>query len=224
MCWLQGRWNAKKIWCARLICTIYRRSHVWCLPFSMIMDRWWGIKEGVTSSEGQDRLHQAQVECSRQRYNLDRFSLLPVSCCVWETGFRIDNRTIKRGSRMSNSVTSFGESSNLCILASSYSVVIWSYPCEDIELVVISITSSCSSKSDLPFVSCCDFDLGGFSVSHQVRYLTLLYLILSHLVITNISTFYWEALVVLYPTQFESDQSELPFKSYDRLNIGYYSF
>ena len=151
--------------------------------------RWWGIKKGVPSWEGQDRLHRAQVECSRQRYNLDRFSLLPVSRCVCETGFRIDNRSIKRGSRMSNSVTSFGESSNLCILASSYLVVIWSYPCEDIELVVISITSSCSSKSDLPYVSCCDFDLCGFSVSHQVRYITLLYLILSHLVIINISTF-----------------------------------
>ena len=170
--------------------------------------RWWGIKKGVPSWEGQDRLHRAQVECSRQRYNLDRFSLLPVSRCVCETGFRIDNRTIKRGSRMSNSVTSFGESSNLCILASSYLVVIWSYPCEDIELVVISITSSCSSKSDLPYVSCCDFDLCGFSVSHQVRYITLFYLILSHLVIINISTFYWEALVVLYPTQLESGQSK----------------
>src|SRR3954468_13254065 len=78
-------------------------------------------------------------ECSRQRYNLDRFSLLPVSCCVWDTGFRIDNRTIKRGSRMSNSVTLFREISNLCILASSYLVAIWSYPCEDLELVLISI-------------------------------------------------------------------------------------
>ena len=120
---------------------------------------------------------------------------------------------------MSNSVTLFVESSNLCILASSYLVVIWSYPCDDIELVVISITSSCSSKSDLPFASCCDFDLCGFLVSHQVRYLTLFYLILSHLVIINISTFYWEALVAVYPTQFESGQSELPVKSYCRLNI-----
>src|SRR4051812_47485962 len=113
----------------------------------------------------------------------------------------IDNHTIKRGSRMSNSITSFGESSNLCILASSYLVAIWSYPCEDLELVVISITSSWSSKSDLPFVSYCDFDLGGFSVSRQVRHLTLLYLILSHLVITNIFTFYRISCVVLFPTQ-----------------------
>src|SRR4051812_13199855 len=34
----------------------------------------------------------------------------------WETGFRIDSRTIKRGSRVSNSIISFEESSNLCIL------------------------------------------------------------------------------------------------------------
>src|SRR4051812_16667082 len=122
---------------------------------------------------------------------------------------------------MSNSIISFRERSNLCILASSYLIIIWSYPCEKLELVVISITSSWSSKSDLPFVSCCDFDIGGFSVSHQVRYLTLYYLIHSHLVIINISTFYWEALVVLYPTQLESGQSESPIKSYDRLKFAY---
>ena len=120
------------------------------------------------------------MECSRQRYNLDRFSLLPVSCCVCETGFKIDNRTIKRGSRMSNSVTSFGESSNLCILASSYLVVIWSYPCEDIELVVISITSSCSSKSDLPFVSCCVLILEVLPVCILEIGKTFHYLVLTH--------------------------------------------
>ena len=171
--WRQGQWNEDKMCCASSKCTIYRRSHVWCLPSPVIMDRWWEIKKGVPSWEGQVCLHRAQVERSRQRYSLDRFSLLPVSCCVWETGFRIDNRTIKRGSRMSNSITLFGESSNLCILASLYLVVICTYPCEDIELVVISITRSCSSKSDLLFVSCCNFDLAGFSVSHQVRYPTL---------------------------------------------------
>lgn len=142
------------------------------------------------------------MEFSRKRYNLDRFFLLPVSCCVRETGFRIDNRTIKRGSRMSNSIISFRESSNLCILASSYLVIVWYYPCEDLELVVISITSSCSSKSDLPFVYCCDFDLGGFSVSHQVRYLILLYLILSHLVITNIFQRNWNRVKRSYQSKF----------------------
>ena len=43
----------------------------------------------------------------------------------WETGFRIDSRSIKRGSRVSISIISFGESSNLCILASSFLVLIW---------------------------------------------------------------------------------------------------
>src|SRR3954464_12118704 len=46
----------------------------------------------------------------------------------WEIGFRIDSRTIKRGSRVSISIISFGERSNLCILASSYLVAIWFYP------------------------------------------------------------------------------------------------
>src|SRR3954466_8201285 len=123
---------------------------------------------------------------------------------------------------MSNSITSFRESSKLCILASSYLVVIWSYPYEDIELVLISITSSCSSKSDPSFISYCDFDLCGFSVSHQVRYITLLYLIHSHLVITNIFTFHRVAHVVLFPTQLESGRLELPIKSYRGLNFPRY--
>ena len=38
-------------------------------------------KKGVPTIEEQDGLHQVQVGCSRQRYVLDRASLLPVSCC-----------------------------------------------------------------------------------------------------------------------------------------------
>ena len=49
-----------------------------------------------------DRHHLAQVECSRKRYDLDRV-------------FRIGNRTIKRGSQVSFSVSVI-ESSNICIL------------------------------------------------------------------------------------------------------------
>jgi hypothetical protein len=33
--------------------------------------------------------HQAQVECARQRFALDRFSLLQVSCVSWRSGYRI---------------------------------------------------------------------------------------------------------------------------------------
>ena len=43
--------------------------------------------------------------------------LLYQSHVVWETGFRIDSRTIKRGSQVSNFTVSFVESSNLCIIA-----------------------------------------------------------------------------------------------------------
>ena len=40
------------------------------------------IKKGVPTWGGQDRHHLAQVECTRQRYDFDRFSLLPVSWCL----------------------------------------------------------------------------------------------------------------------------------------------
>ena len=39
------------------------------------------IKKGVPSRGIQDRYHLAQVECTRQMYDLDRFSILPVSWC-----------------------------------------------------------------------------------------------------------------------------------------------
>ena len=67
----------------------------------------------------------SQVECARQRYDLDRVSSLPVSCYSRETGLLDRYRTIKRGSRLSFSV-SVGESSNHCILGiSSFLVLIW---------------------------------------------------------------------------------------------------
>jgi hypothetical protein len=47
---------------------------------------------------------------------LDRLSLLPVSCCFWETDFRINSHTIKRSSRMSILIVSFRVNSKLFIL------------------------------------------------------------------------------------------------------------
>ena len=41
------------------------------------------IKKGVPTLGSQDRYHLAQVECARQRYDLDRVSILPVSCCLF---------------------------------------------------------------------------------------------------------------------------------------------
>ena len=40
------------------------------------------IKKGVPTWGGQDHHHIAQVECERQRYDVDRFYLLPVSWCL----------------------------------------------------------------------------------------------------------------------------------------------
>ena len=37
------------------------------------------IKKDVTTWESRDHHHVAQVECARQMYDLDRFSILPVS-------------------------------------------------------------------------------------------------------------------------------------------------
>jgi hypothetical protein len=115
------------------------------------------IKKGVPSWGSQDRHHLAQVECARQSYDLDRVSFIPVSQCG-RPGFRIDSRTIKRGSRVSNLFVSFRESSNLCILGI---IFIGSYlaffPCEVLELVVILMTSSSSSKTDFLWKTCCVF-------------------------------------------------------------------
>jgi hypothetical protein len=42
-------------------------------------------KDGPTWGR-KDRHHQDEVECIRQGFILDRFSLLPVSCVSFETG------------------------------------------------------------------------------------------------------------------------------------------
>ena len=81
-----------------------------------------------------------------QRYDLDRVSFLTgLVVLVGRLVYRTDSRTIKRGSRVSNLFASFGESSNLFILDI---IFLGSYPCEELELVVILMTSSSSSKTD----------------------------------------------------------------------------
>ena len=66
---------------------------------------------------------------------------------------------------MSNLTISFKESSNLCILGiSSFLVLIFgSYPWEDLELVLFSMTSSSSSKTDSICILYCVFDIGVFT-------------------------------------------------------------
>ena len=57
---------------------------------------------------------------------------------VWRPGYRIDSRTIKGGSQVSSLIVSFVESSNHCILASSFLILIF-LSFEVLELVVISV-------------------------------------------------------------------------------------
>ena len=136
-------------------------SNIWVF---IKQEQEYAIKKGVPTWEGQDRHHLAQVECARQRYDLDRFSLLPVSWWWWETGFRIDNRTIKRGSQVSNLTVSFERAQTFAYLASYLSWFLFGfYPCEDLELVFISMTSSSSSKTDFEWISYGVFDVGGFT-------------------------------------------------------------
>jgi hypothetical protein len=81
-------------------------------------------------------------------------------------GFRTGSRTIKRGSRVSDLIISFKESSNHCILGIIFlGLLTISYPCEVLELVFILITSSSSSKTDFLWKTCCVFDVAEFTSS-----------------------------------------------------------
>ena len=65
---------------------------------------------------------------------------------------------------MSNLIVSLGRAQTFAYLAYHLSWFLFGfYPCEDLELVFISMTSSSSSKTDFICISCCVFDIGGFT-------------------------------------------------------------
>ena len=82
-------------------------------------------------------------------------------------GYRIDSRTIKRGSRPSILIVSFVESTNLCILAINF---IGSYLdlILVLVLVVLVMTRLSSPKTVVICVFYCGFDIGDF-VGSSVR-------------------------------------------------------
>ena len=83
---------------------------------------------------------------------------------VGRLGYRIVNRTIKRGSRVSNLIASSWRAQTFAFLAYHPSWLLFvSYSFEDFELVSISMTSSSSSKTDSICILYCIFDIGGFS-------------------------------------------------------------
>jgi hypothetical protein len=83
---------------------------------------------------------------------------------VVRPGYRIDSRTIKRSSQVSNFIVSFGErAQTFASLASSFLVLFGSYPWEDLDIVLISMTSSSSSKMVFICILYCVYDVGGFT-------------------------------------------------------------
>jgi hypothetical protein len=80
---------------------------------------------------------------------------------VLRPGYRIGSRTINRGSRVSNLIVSFRESSNLCILGIIF-VGLIGHPCEVLELVVSSMKISSSSKKEFVWDTSCVFGVWRF--------------------------------------------------------------
>ena len=71
---------------------------------------------------------------------------------------------------MSNLIASLWRAQTFAFLAYHLSWFLFGfYPCENLELVFISIPSSSSSKTDLIGISCGVFDVGGFIGSSLVE-------------------------------------------------------
>ena len=90
---------------------------------------------------------------------------------VGSPGYRIDCRTIK-GLSMSSLIVSFVESSNHCMFASSFLVLVW-FSLRVLELMVILMTSSSSSKTEFTCIFYDVFDVGG-SVGSSLLEVSLL--------------------------------------------------
>ena len=134
---------------------------------------------------------------------------------VWRPGCRIDSRTIKGGSRMSSLIVSFIEISNHCILASSCLVLVWFFSLWDLELMVILMTSSNSSKTDFICFFYCVFGGGGFTGLIRGRVLTIFLWAFSYLLLIDISINIVLAHVVSFPTNLVSSNSESVCRSCD---------
>ena len=131
---------------------------------------------------------------------------------VWRPGYRIDSCTIKGGSQVSSLIVSFVENSNHCILASCFLVLVW-FSLWVLELMVILMTSLSSSKTEFACVFYDVFGVGGFTGLIRGRVLTIFLWDLSHLLILNISIKIVLALVVSFPTNLVSLNSESVCKS-----------
>ena len=126
---------------------------------------------------------------------------------VGRPGYRIDSRTIKGGSQVSSLIVSFVESSNHCILASCFLVLVW-FSLWVLELMVILMTSLSSSKTEFACVFYDVFGVGGFTGLIRGRVLTIFFWAFSHLLIIDISIKIVLSFVASFPTNLVSSNSE----------------
>ena len=126
---------------------------------------------------------------------------------VGRPGYRIDSRTIKGGSQVSSLIVSFVESSNHCILASCFLVLVW-FSFWVLELMVILMTSSISSKMEFSCFFYCVFGVGGFTGLIQGRVLTIFSWAFSNFLLIVSSIKIVLALVASFPTNLVSLNSE----------------
>ena len=131
---------------------------------------------------------------------------------VGRPGYRIDSRTIKGGSQVSSLIVSFVESSNHCILASCFLVLVW-FSLWVLELMVILMTSLSSSKTEFACVFYDVFGVGGFTGLIRGRVLTIFLWAFSHLLLIVFSIKIVLALVASFPTNLVSSNSESVCKS-----------
>ena len=131
---------------------------------------------------------------------------------VGRPGYMIDSRTIKGGSQVSSLIVSFVESSNHCILALCFLVLVW-FSLWVLELMVILMTSLSSSKTEFACVFYDVFGAGGFTGLIRGMVITIFFWSFSHLLLIGISIKIVLALVAGFPTNLVSLNSESVCKS-----------
>ena len=137
---------------------------------------------------------------------------------VGRLGYRIDCRTIKGGSQVGSLIVSLVESSNHCILAFCFLVLVWFYLWV-LELMVILMTSLSSSKTEFACVFYDVFGVGGFTGLIRGRVLTIFLWVFSHLLLIDISIKIVLALIASFPTNLVSSNSESVCKSCDSFGV-----
>ena len=131
---------------------------------------------------------------------------------VGRPSYRIVCRTIKGGSQVGSLIVSLVESSNHCILASCFLVLVW-FSLWVLELMVILMTSLSSSKTEFACIFYDVFSVGDFTGLTQGRVLTIFLWAFSNLLIIDISFMIVLALVTSFPTNLVSSNSESVCKS-----------